>query len=278
MISLDLIEFADFVRPTQIVNEIIKQLPDLPIPTPLDDIAYAVGIEKIKYESLDDFEGGLLANPEKTRGAIIINSDSRHHRQRFSLGHELGHFMIPRHGHEMHCRVNDFKSFEGKNLSSRQNIEMEANQFSAELLMPSKLFKSRNGFNGEPSMECLIKQAEDFDVSFEACAQRYCNQHDEPVAIVFSHQGIVRYSCKSAEFPFWITPGKNNPIPSTSFTKRTLNKSAYSVTSDCSVSSNWIGSDKYFETPDEIIEEVYILENGYAATMLSFENELEENE
>jgi len=43
-------------------------------------------------------------------------------------------------------------------------------------------------------------------------------------------------------------------------------------------SSNWIGNNKYYETPDEIIEEVYILENGYSATMLSFEDELEEKE
>ena len=127
-------------------------------------------------------------------------------------------------------------------------------------------------------MQCVTKQAEEFDVSFEACALRYCNLHDEPVAIVFSHEGIVRYSCKSSEFPFWITPGKSNPIPSTSFTKKVLNKPTDSILSDCSISSNWIGYDKYFETPDEIIEEVYILENNFVATMLSFEDELEEKE
>jgi len=278
MIKLDLIEFADLASPIQIVNEIIKQLPDLTIPVPLDEIATTVGIEKIEYSPLDGFEGVLLANPEKTTGGIIINSNSRHHRQRFSLGHELGHFMIPRHGHEMHCGINDLTTSESKQLTSKQRIELEANQFSAELLMPSKIFKSRNGFNVEPSMECLLKQAEDFDVSFEACALRYCSQHDDPVAIVFSHQGTVRYSCSSTEFPFWITPGKNSPIPPTSFTKHVLNKPASSIISDCSVSSNWIGSDRYYETPDEIIEEVYILENGYAATMLSFEDELEEKE
>jgi len=278
MISLDLIEFADLVRPKQIVDEIIAQLPDLPFPAPLKDIATAVGIENIQYSSLDGFEGVLIANPEKTKGVIAINSNSKHHRQRFSLGHELGHFMIPRHGHEMHCGIKDLTTREGKHLSSKQGIELEANQFSAEILMPEKLFKNYSGFNAEPSLDCLISQANDFDVSFEACAQRYCSQHEEPVAIVFSLKGIVRYSCKSESFPFWIIPGKGDAIPPTSFTKKTCNEPEDSVHSDCSVSSNWINDDKYYYAPDDIVEEVYLLQKGYVATMLSFEDELEEKE
>ncbi len=278
MLNLDLIEFADLVRPIQIVNEIIKQIPEITIPVPLDDIASAVGIGKIEYSPLDGFEGILLANKEKTKGGILINSNSRHHRQRFSLGHELGHFMLPRHGHEMRCGINDLKTSTGKQLSRKQKIELEANQFSAELLMPKKHFKRYTGFNGSPSMQCLMNQANDFDVSFEACAQRYCAQHDEPVAIVFSHKGIVRYSCKSPDFPFWINPSKGDPVPAFSFTKKVLNKPENSITSDCSISTNWIGNDKYYETPEDIIEDVYILENGYATTMLSFEDELEEKE
>lgn len=278
MINLDLIEFADLVRPTQIVDEITSQVPDLPIPTPLDMIANAIGIKKIDYQELDGFEGILLANKEKTTGAILINSKSRHHRQRFSLGHELGHFMLPRHGHEMRCGLNELTTKEQKNLSKKQKIELEANQFSAEILMPRKNFKNYNGFNDTPSMDCLISQANDFDVSFEACAQRYCNQHDEPIAIVFSHNNIVRYSCKSSHFPFWITPGKNDPVPSSSPTKQASKKPENSTYSDSTESGNWIGDDKYYFTPEDIIEDIHVMQDGYVATMLYFEDELEEKE
>jgi len=278
MINLDLIEFADLVRPKQIVDEITSQIPDLPIPIPLEDIAAAVGINKIEYTELDGFEGVLLANKEKIKGAILINSKSRHHRQRFSLGHEIGHFMIPRHGHEMHCGLEDLTTKENKHLSNKQKIELEANQFSAEILMPKKHFRNYNGFNETPSMDCLIDQANDFDVSFEAGAQRFCNLHDEPVAIVFSYNNKVRYSCKSTEFPFWITPGKNDPVPPGSFTKKASNKPDNSTYSDRVLSSIWIGDDKYFNTPEDIIEDIYILQNGYIATMLFFDDEIEEKE
>ena len=278
MINLDLIEFADLVRPKQIVDEIIRQIPDIPIPVPLEEIAHAVGIQKIEYQQLDGFEGALIANPEKSQGAILINSGARHHRQRFSLGHELGHFMIPRHGYEMRCSLDDFRTLEGKQLSSRQKIEMEANQFSAELLMPDRQFRRYEGFEAEPSMHCLINQATGFDVSFESCAQRYCNLHSEPVAIIFSHNGVVRYPYKGQEFPFWIVPGKGDPLPPVSFTKKVLGKTEDSVYSDNSYSSNWINGSRHYEIPDYINEEVYILKDGYAATMLSFDEELEEIE
>lgn len=278
MINLDLIEFADLVRPAQIVDKIISLIPDLPIPIPLEDIAAAVGIDKISYTELDGFEGVLLANQEKTKGAILINSNSKHHRQRFSLGHELGHFMLPRHGHEMHCGLEELATKENKHLSKKQKIELEANQFSAEILMPKKHFRNYSGFNDTPSMDCLIAQANDFDVSFEACAQRYCNQHDEALAIVFSHNNTVRYSCKSLSFPFWITPRNNDPVPPGSFTRKANKNPENSIHSDSTISSAWIEDDKYFLTPEDIIEEVYVLQNGYVATMLYFEDELEEKE
>lgn len=50
------------------------------------------------------------------------------------------------------------------------------------------------------------------------------------------------------------------------------------LSTDICDSSNWIESNKNYETPEEIIEEVYIMEDGYTATMLSFENELIEIE
>lgn len=278
MINLDLIEFADLVRPTQIVDEITSQILDLPIPTPLETIASAVGIEKINYTEMDGFEGVLLANKEKTKGAILVNTKSRHHRQRFSLGHELGHFMLPRHGHEMRCGLEDLATKENKHLSLKQKIELEANQFSAELLMPKNLFRRYDGFNDAPSIDCLIEQANYFDVSFEACAQRYCNLHDVPLAIVFSYKNTIRYSSKSADFLFWITPGKNDPVPPASFTRKASKNTENSTYSDSTSSSNWIGDDKYFFTPDNIIEDVYVLQNGYVATMLYFEDELEEKE
>jgi hypothetical protein len=51
-----------------------------------------------------------------------------------------------------------------------------------------------------------------------------------------------------------------------------------STHSDSVLSGIWVADDKYFLTPEDIIEEVNVQENGYVATMLYFENELEEKE
>lgn len=278
MIKLDLIELADLTRPSQITDEIIKQNSQLSFPVPLEEIASAVGISEIQKKPLDGLEGALVANPEKSAGIILVNSQSRHHRQRFTLGHELGHFMLPRHGHQMKCGIDDLKTSEKNTLSISQRIELEANQFSANLLMPQALFKKYPGYRGAPSMEQLIKQASDFDVSFEACAQRYVALHDEPVAIIFSHQQTVRYSCKNKDFPFWIHPGKGDSLPTDSFSTSAVSGISSTIASGNSQSTSWLNSDKYFHLPEEVIEELYIMDNGYSATLLYFDIELDEIE
>lgn len=278
MITLELIELADLVRPAEIANEIIRQNPSIDIPIPLAEIAHETGIREIQYNPFDGLEGALIANPEKSRGIILINEGARHHRQRFTLGHELGHFLIPHHGSRMSCASDDLRTSAHKMMTSAQKIELEANQFSAELLMPVKLFRGFTGYRDEPSLECLIDQSEHFDVSFEACANRYISLHDDPVAIVFSHQGKVRYSLRNDEFPFWIMPRKGDKVPSGSQTHKAGLCGSNTKYSGMTESSYWLDENRHFELPEELVEEVYVMENGYVATLLSFEDVLVEVE
>ena len=59
----------------------------------LNDIATALNIIEIRYVPLTSFEGALLTTPERRNGSILINSNARPERQRFTLGHELGHYL-----------------------------------------------------------------------------------------------------------------------------------------------------------------------------------------
>jgi len=276
MINLDLIELADLVRPKDIADEIINQNPDITIPIPLESISYAVGIRDIQYKPLEGLEGALVANREKSDGIILINENAIHQRKRFTLGHELGHFLIPRHGHNMECGINEMRTSHQSNLSKAQRIEQEANQFSAEILMPQSLFQKFHGFRDAPSIDCLISMATHFDVSFEACVHRYVSLHDEPLVIVFSHEGKVRYHCKNSSFPFWVNPIKGEAIPYDSFTKATLPGKSNSIYNGSSSSDTWLNENRDYNLPEEIFEDVYVMENGYAATMLYFEEVIEE--
>ena len=221
MIDLDLIQFADLTCPIDIANEIFHQNNELIGSVPLEKIALATGISEIQYKELNSFAGSLIANDAKTDGIIIVNSKSRHHRQRFTIGHELGHFMIPRHGHNMSCTTKDLQAKSSSGMGKKRAIEVEANQFSAELLMPVTLLKKQGAFLGEPSINNIKSIATTFDVSFQASAIRFADKHDYLIAIVISHKGKIVFGYARNNFPFWLQIGKkDDPIPITSLTSK----------------------------------------------------------
>ena len=95
MVQLDLIELADLVRPEQLVAEILRQNPQLPVPVPLEELAQLAGITKIEAFTSEGFEGALITNATKSEGAIFHSARGPRSRQRFTIGHELGHFLLP---------------------------------------------------------------------------------------------------------------------------------------------------------------------------------------
>lgn len=277
MTNLDLMELADFSRPFDIVNEILKQNPQFGNKTPLESLAEAAGIREIQYKQLNGLEGALIANPEKSEGIIIINESVIPTRQRFTLGHELGHFLIPRHGHQMNCSLNDLYLPSGQKLSAAQQIEAEANLFSEEILLPKSKFRATKEFRSEPSTNSILELSDMFGVSFKACANRYVKLSDHPVAVVFSKDSVIEYGFRSEEVPFWLRVKKRDQIPINSLTKN-YNGSPFSITNDEIDTDIWFDEVKGYEMPKTLIEEVYIQENGYTVTLLWFEEEIEETE
>ncbi len=60
-------------------------------------IARALDIAEVRIEPLANLEGALITTPERNTGAILLNSRTNPRRRRFTLGHELGHFLNPWH-------------------------------------------------------------------------------------------------------------------------------------------------------------------------------------
>jgi Zn-dependent peptidase ImmA (M78 family) len=90
----------------------------------------------IRYEPMDGDDSGSLSCGKKS-GKWIMKVNSLHHfnRQRFTIAHELAHFICHRH-------LNDFFSDTVFFRNGEQNrLEVEANQFAARLLMPEKYFR-----------------------------------------------------------------------------------------------------------------------------------------
>ncbi|MEX0739820.1 MAG: ImmA/IrrE family metallo-endopeptidase [Pseudohongiella sp.] len=279
MQRIDLMELADLAQPKEIASEIIRQTPQGSLSsTPIEEIAIAVGISEIRISKLDNLEGALVANASKSEGIIIVNEGAIYHRRRFTISHELGHFLIPRHGHNMSCSAKDMLVQTSKGASSKNQIEAEANAFAAELIMPVNRFRSAPAFGREPSMSSLVELADIFDVSFQACANRFMALYDDPVAVIFSRNGVILYGFCGVNNPFWLNAPKGSPLPSGCHTKTVSFTLEGGITNDEIDASIWFDDAEGFSLPEFLIEEVLVQENGYAATLLWFEGEVEEVE
>ena len=181
---------------------------------PVHSIATALDIQEIRTEPLDNIEGALITTPERGVGSILVNRNSSRQRRRFTMVHELGHFLNPWHQpatpEGFRCSRSDMiqSDLQHKNLYLRQ--EAEANTFAIELLAPRKLV--RRYAVGAPDLDRVIEMATALDISKEASARRYVALHSDKLAVVFSKEGRVRYVCRANDFP-WLTARTGDLLP-----------------------------------------------------------------
>ncbi|MFC3228553.1 ImmA/IrrE family metallo-endopeptidase [Marinibaculum pumilum] len=203
--------------PARLAKAILDQMPGHTGPVPVRDIATALDIIEIRESALDGLEGGLIAPSDKSEGAILVNARRSERRKRYTIGHELGHYVNPWHRPAttdgFRCRAADMVQERFNRNDRAAKMEVEANQFAAELLMPSHLMNAflRNCDGAE--MQHILDLSDEFDVSRESAARRYVSRANEPCAIVFSRDGIVRYAKAHQRFPRLAVWGRD-PLPS----------------------------------------------------------------
>ena len=141
------------------------------IPVRLDDLANRLGLNVIYDATLSDDVSGKIEREPNTKSGYLITINSKHHRrrQRFTLAHEIGHYILHRD------LIGDGLTDDGLYRSTLRNgqkledfREQEANRYAASLLMPAgavrKAFREGNcSFAG---------MAELFDVSSDAARIR----------------------------------------------------------------------------------------------------------
>ena len=263
MLKLELIELADLVHPEQLVDAIIQQNPDIDLPIPIEELARLAGISSIEPLASEGFEGTLIANAEKSTGAIYYSSLSPRPRQRFTIGHELGHFLLPWH------RQTTFKCT-ADDIGSRANKEWEvqANQFAAELLIPQKLLKPRLLKLKDPEIDHVLTLAAEFGTSITMTAHRLAERSDYACAFVFSKDNQVRYSVKSAHFDEQLCLWKGNSLPGGSPSR--LQTSAHDEWHELD-STWWLKERRGDEFPETVFEQTLRQEDGYKITLLTYD-------
>lgn len=197
----------------RIAFEIHRQLGDIEGPIPVDQIALRLGIDDISERPLNSFEAALTTDPERDCGVILLNSRSSPYRKRYSLAHELGHFLCGWHKQTSNkgfvCSKRDMAIPSGNDVHVRQ--ETEANQFAIELLAPKRLISRY--LNRLPDLEHVLAMNAELKISKTAAARRYVSLHREPLAVVFAHQGFYQYADRGIGFPY-INMDRGDPLPS----------------------------------------------------------------
>jgi hypothetical protein len=130
----------------------------------------------VVYEPLEGCEARILGIGD--RAVITVNESSSRKRQRFSAGHELGHWMHDRGRASFAC---DDVVFHRE--WSRRNTETRANEYSADLLLPVSIFKPL-ARDREITITTTRELATAFETSLTATAIRMVEHGSFPSMVV----------------------------------------------------------------------------------------------
>ncbi|WP_084640185.1 ImmA/IrrE family metallo-endopeptidase [Kaistia adipata] len=112
-------------------------------PVNIEAIIRGMGIELDKKADLDEEIAGQLAKLPDGKFKISINKSDTYYRQRFTMAHELGHYLL--HAHLIGDGVDDSKAYRSVPTGQFYNEaitrleETQANQFASRLLLPKSV-------------------------------------------------------------------------------------------------------------------------------------------
>lgn len=178
---------APFVTDLDLVRQMLPGTP------------FGTGVKEIKAPAPATWagcEGALVRNPkDAAEWGIFYNPGARPERRRFTVAHELGHFVMHRaRAAEFRCDTDSVHS----GSDTLVVMEREANVFAGNLLMPGDLFaKSIN--EARIDLHFLSELASRFEVSFEALCIRFIQFTNLRAILVCWDNGYRDYECRSSK-------------------------------------------------------------------------------
>lgn len=145
------------------------------VPVPVEKIAKGLGAIVQRIPADDSLSGFIYHERSSETTVIGVNANHPSTRQHFTLGHELGHFVL----HNMEdVHVDRGFSVRLRNAASSEGTdveEKEANLFAAELLMPARFLEKDVASVGVVDLEdesVISKLAAKYGVSTQAMTFR----------------------------------------------------------------------------------------------------------
>jgi Zn-dependent peptidase ImmA (M78 family) len=158
----------------------------------LEAIAGARGAHVV-YRRLDGCAARLVAAGD--RAVISVAMDDNLGRRRFSLGHELAHWMQDAQRTSFKCTSTDI----GPQNAEAKTIEADANSFASQLILPDYLVWRWVG-DRKPSLDLANAMGSDFQASLTASALKLLQRAKLPTAITCHDQRRLKWSRRSRDF------------------------------------------------------------------------------
>src|SRR5262249_16553703 len=133
-----------------------------------------------------------------SKAVIVVNSESRAQRQRFSVAHEIGHWHHHR-GKVLFCSANDI----GNPKPGPLDPERQANTFASDLILPNYMVMPRIAQMGRVLLAGVREIAAEFNVSLTATLIRIARSKRFPIVIVCHGATGKRWSWASDMVPSW---------------------------------------------------------------------------
>jgi hypothetical protein len=183
-------------------SEILR---DLGITSPdeidIEAIAFHYGAT-IRYRPLTGCAARIVGNGNKA--IITVDSNSIRARQRFSAGHELGHWMHDRGKASFSCQESQFV----RDWTATSNPESRANRYASNLLLPLALFKPKADAFRTMDFDTVKHLAEMFNTSLTATAIRLAEHGPLPTMVVCYSSGERQWFVRGSGVPEQLWPHK----------------------------------------------------------------------
>lgn len=230
----------------------------------IEVVARSLGA-KVKYRPLSTCEARIVG--EGGRAIITVDSSTKPRRQRFSIGHELGHWHRHR-GLCLACRSADIGRPLSDGRRERPNAELQADAYASDLLLPGYIFRPLAGDIDRLTLDAIKSLADLFQTSMTATAIRALGTNRFPALLVCHSQqecaGFADHrSCLIAGFHARIF--SESPAFRILFNSAPDNRRPFQVKASC-----------WFDNPladrFSVTEQTFQLPGGNVATLVTISN------
>lgn len=111
------------------------------VPVDVNAIAGYLGLSVVE-EDLEDSVSGMLVL-KNGRGVIGVNENHHPNRRRFSVAHEIAHYLLHHESASVFVDANPVFFRDDDSAAGTKQQEIEANAFASELLVPAAALRER---------------------------------------------------------------------------------------------------------------------------------------